>query len=96
MLPQTVAALLRAAARPGGLAAGPFPGVESVVLMDCRYPFEYAGGHVRGALNLHEPADVEAFLDGWHAGAAARTVLLFYCEFCSQRAPRMFRCERAL
>ncbi|KAF1374444.1 hypothetical protein PFLUV_G00229150 [Perca fluviatilis] len=28
--------------------------VEQVIIMDCRYPYEFEGGHIKGALNLHQ------------------------------------------
>ena len=29
--------------------------VGRVLILDCRYPFEFEGGHIRGALNAHDP-----------------------------------------
>lgn len=29
--------------------------VGRVLILDCRYPFEFEGGHVRGAINAHDP-----------------------------------------
>lgn len=29
--------------------------VGRVIILDCRYPFEFEGGHIRGALNAHDP-----------------------------------------
>ncbi|MBN3312280.1 MPIP1 phosphatase, partial [Atractosteus spatula] len=36
--------------------------VKSFLIVDCRYPYEYQGGHIKGAVNLHSEAQVEAAL----------------------------------
>ncbi len=67
---------------------------------DCRYPYEYAGGHITAAVNLWTPAQLRAVFcagpdapDARHAAAAlgngGRSLLVFHCEFSSQRAPAM-------
>ncbi|XP_063079730.1 cell division cycle 25 homolog d [Engraulis encrasicolus] len=39
--------------------------VEDFVIIDCRYPYEYSGGHIEGAVNLHTEAQLQqAFLHG--------------------------------
>ncbi|XP_067837569.1 M-phase inducer phosphatase 2 [Heptranchias perlo] len=77
------------------LVNGKFNGiVERFLLFDCRYPYEYEGGHIKGALNLHMEDEVENLLlkkpivpvDG-----AKRVIIIFHCEFSSERAPRMCR-----
>lgn len=62
-------------------------------IIDCRYPYEYDGGHVIGAKNLYtKEAIVEELLpvDGNLKDFCGDTVI-FYCEFSSQRAPKMYR-----
>jgi len=61
-------------------------------VIDCRYPFEYAGGHVKGAHNLWTIPDWESFCFGGkhiplHAKPKRRTALIFHCEFSSHRGP---------
>ncbi|KAL4612864.1 M-phase inducer phosphatase 1-like isoform X1 [Arapaima gigas] len=36
--------------------------VESFLIVDCRYPYEYQGGHIMGAINLHSEAQVQEVL----------------------------------
>ncbi|XP_033880285.2 cell division cycle 25 homolog d [Acipenser ruthenus] len=51
--PQTVASVLR----------GEYNGaVERYLIIDCRYPYEYEGGHIRGSLNLHSESQLLAAL----------------------------------
>ncbi|XP_067884837.1 M-phase inducer phosphatase 2 [Heterodontus francisci] len=68
--------------------------VERFLLFDCRYPYEYEGGHIKGALNLHMEDEVENFLlkkPIVPVDEAKRVIIIFHCEFSSERAPRMCR-----
>ncbi|XP_059506348.1 M-phase inducer phosphatase 2 isoform X2 [Stegostoma tigrinum] len=68
--------------------------VERFLLFDCRYPYEYEGGHIKGALNLHMEDEVESFLlkkPIVPVDEAKRVIIIFHCEFSSERAPRMCR-----
>ncbi|KAM8758598.1 M-phase inducer phosphatase 1 isoform 3-T3 [Rhynchonycteris naso] len=70
--------------------------INEFVIIDCRYPYEYEGGHIKGAVNLHMEEEVEDFLlkkpivptDG------KRIIVVFHCEFSSERGPRMCRYVR--
>uniref|UniRef100_A0A452SZU9 M-phase inducer phosphatase n=1 Tax=Ursus maritimus TaxID=29073 RepID=A0A452SZU9_URSMA len=63
--------------------------IKEFVIIDCRYPYEYEGGHIKGAVNLHMEEEVEDFLlkkpivptDG------KRVIVVFHCEFSSERGP---------
>ncbi|KAM6224280.1 M-phase inducer phosphatase 3 [Rhynchocyon petersi] len=86
--PETVAALLW----------GKFQGlIEKFYIIDCRYPYEYLGGHIQGALNLYSQDELYNFflknpivpLD-----TQKRIIIVFHCEFSSERGPRMCRSLR--
>uniref|UniRef100_A0A5F9DJD9 M-phase inducer phosphatase n=1 Tax=Oryctolagus cuniculus TaxID=9986 RepID=A0A5F9DJD9_RABIT len=86
--PETVADLL----------LGKFQGlIEKFYIIDCRYPYEYLGGHIQGALNLYSQEELRNFflkkpivpLD-----VQKRIILVFHCEFSSERGPRMCRSLR--
>ncbi|XP_008571015.1 PREDICTED: M-phase inducer phosphatase 3 [Galeopterus variegatus] len=86
--PETVAALLM----------GKFQVlIEKFYIIDCRYPYEYQGGHIQGALNLYSQEELYNFflkkpivpLD-----AQKRIIVVFHCEFSSERGPRMCRSLR--
>ncbi|XP_077945454.1 M-phase inducer phosphatase 2 isoform X1 [Gasterosteus aculeatus] len=71
--------------------------VEQVIVMDCRYPYEFDGGHIKGALNLHQEDQVEDFLLKAPIVPSCpdkRVVIIFHCEFSSERGPRMCRFVR--
>ncbi|KAM6912488.1 M-phase inducer phosphatase 2 [Xenentodon cancila] len=71
--------------------------VEQVIVIDCRYPYEFEGGHIKGALNLHQENQVEDFLLKTPIVPSypeKRVVIIFHCEFSSERGPRMCRFVR--
>ncbi|XP_055751087.1 M-phase inducer phosphatase 2 [Salvelinus fontinalis] len=71
--------------------------VERMVVIDCRYPYEFEGGHIRGALNLHQEEQVEEYLLRTPIAPLSpdrRVLLVFHCEFSSERGPRMCRFVR--
>uniref|UniRef100_A0A3B4CIK5 M-phase inducer phosphatase n=1 Tax=Pygocentrus nattereri TaxID=42514 RepID=A0A3B4CIK5_PYGNA len=71
--------------------------VERLFVIDCRYPYEYEGGHIKGALNLHlEEQFEECFFRQPIIPQCPekRVLLVFHCEFSSERGPRMCRFVR--
>ncbi|CAH8460225.1 unnamed protein product [Dicrocoelium dendriticum] len=78
---------------------------SKLVIIDCRYPYEYYGGHIQGAINMAEWPILRRFLFGSHGRCCAnklapklprssRTVFVMHCEFSSQRAPKLFNLLR--
>ncbi|XP_003788091.1 M-phase inducer phosphatase 2 isoform X2 [Otolemur garnettii] len=68
--------------------------VEKFVIVDCRYPYEYEGGHIKNAVNLPLERDAEAFLlqsPIVPCSLDKRVIVIFHCEFSSERGPRMCR-----
>nr|XP_022336082.1 M-phase inducer phosphatase-like [Crassostrea virginica] len=69
--------------------------IGSVLIVDCRYPYEYDGGHVPGSINAYRPDDVQFILDQHQRmrdeAEGKRHIVIFYCEFSSERGPRMCR-----
>lgn len=78
--PETVARLLR-----GDFA----PQLARHVLVDCRFSYEFAGGSVKTAQSLSDPASVEQRFLRHPPPDCARTALVFFCEFSATRAPKM-------
>uniref|UniRef100_A0A4W4DM65 M-phase inducer phosphatase n=1 Tax=Electrophorus electricus TaxID=8005 RepID=A0A4W4DM65_ELEEL len=71
--------------------------VDRLFVIDCRYPYEYEGGHIRGALNLHQEEQVEEYFFRQPVLPECpdkRVLLVFHCEFSSERGPRMCRFVR--
>ncbi|XP_035264208.1 M-phase inducer phosphatase 1-B-like [Anguilla anguilla] len=71
--------------------------IESFVVVDCRYPYEFEGGHIKGALNLPNTDEAVAHLLRQRLQARCpekRLILVLHCEFSSERAPRTCRLLR--
>ncbi|XP_053320379.1 M-phase inducer phosphatase 3 isoform X1 [Spea bombifrons] len=71
--------------------------VEKFFIIDCRYPYEYEGGHITGALNLHRQEEmVDFFLKQPLVPTIVqkRIIIVFHCEFSSERGPKMCRLLR--
>ncbi|XP_010150779.1 PREDICTED: M-phase inducer phosphatase 1, partial [Eurypyga helias] len=70
--------------------------IKECVIIDCRYPYEYEGGHIKGAVNLHMEEEVEEYLlkKPIKPSANKRVIVVFHCEFSSERGPRMCRFVR--
>ncbi|XP_065523146.1 M-phase inducer phosphatase 1 isoform X2 [Lathamus discolor] len=70
--------------------------IKECVIIDCRYPYEYEGGHIKGAINLHMEEDVENYLlkKPIKPSDNKRVIIVFHCEFSSERGPRMCRFVR--
>ncbi|GAA6037184.1 hypothetical protein JCM8097_008776 [Rhodosporidiobolus ruineniae] len=72
-------------------------GIKEFLVIDCRFDYEYDGGHIDGAINLSEHADIEARLLNSSnlpvpstsdcAPRDGKTILIFHCEFSAKRAP---------
>jgi hypothetical protein len=71
-------------------------GIKEFLVIDCRFDYEYEGGHIDGAINLSEHADIESRLLNLSspepstsecAPRDGKTILIFHCEFSAKRAP---------
>jgi rhodanese-related sulfurtransferase len=64
-----------------------------VIVVDCRFEYEYLGGHIRGALNFPKEVDLDRFFiesDFYHRYGDT-LCLVFHCEYSSHRAPKAYR-----
>jgi rhodanese-related sulfurtransferase len=60
------------------------------VIIDCRFEYEYEGGHIAGAVNINTKERLqEALIANAPANADERTLLVFHCEYSAHRGPRM-------
>lgn len=59
---------------------------DNLFIIDCRYNYEYNGGHIRGAANGNSPESIqEMFFDE----VIENSVIIFHCEFSHNRGPQM-------
>ncbi|KAM4033369.1 uncharacterized protein ACNLHF_020330 isoform 2-T2 [Anomaloglossus baeobatrachus] len=70
--------------------------IQMYYLLDCRYPYEYTGGHIKGALNIYREDQISEHLLQSPCFASGRRVVIFHCEFSSERAPKLCRSLRNL
>jgi rhodanese-related sulfurtransferase len=72
--------------------------INKHTVIDCRYPYEFIGGHISGALNMFtREAILEAFFNEnsvTNPQSQQRHVLVFHCEFSSERGPTLLRFMR--
>uniref|UniRef100_A0A2K6F591 M-phase inducer phosphatase n=1 Tax=Propithecus coquereli TaxID=379532 RepID=A0A2K6F591_PROCO len=71
--------------------------IEKFYIIDCRYPYEYLGGHIQGALNLYSQEELYNFFlkkPIVPVDTQKRIIIVFHCEFSSERGPRMCRSLR--
>nr|CAD7424818.1 unnamed protein product [Timema monikensis] len=86
--PETLAALMN-----GGFADE----VESYSIIDCRYPYEFEGGHIRGAKNIYTKEQIlkelveNKNLIESSSDSSKRNIVVFHCEFSSERGPNLSR-----
>lgn len=60
---------------------------EQRVIIDCRFEYEYDGGHIQGAVNFNDKDHLASQLfDHEQPGKA---LLIFHCEYSAHRAPLM-------
>ncbi|XP_065211990.1 M-phase inducer phosphatase isoform X2 [Planococcus citri] len=76
--------------------------IRSYTIIDCRYPYEYEGGHIKGAINLYTKEQMMEELkekkyvqindsDAADGDNNKRNILIFHCEFSSERGPSLSR-----
>ncbi|XP_071542341.1 M-phase inducer phosphatase-like isoform X2 [Panulirus ornatus] len=76
--------------------------VASFRIIDCRYPYEFEGGHIIGAEMWHHPKLVEEYLQAKKGAPvitseeASREILIFHCEFSAERGPKTQRLLREM
>lgn len=70
--------------------------IESFSIVDCRYPYEYEGGHIKTAVNLYtQELILNHFIKNKTGDAVSKStnkkrhILIFHCEFSSERGPSL-------
>ncbi|BFZ01290.1 hypothetical protein BsWGS_04329 [Bradybaena similaris] len=68
--------------------------VEEYQIIDCRYPYEFEGGHIQNAVNIYTKEEVvNMFMKSPQRvkDPNKRKILVFHCEFSSERGPGLCR-----
>uniref|UniRef100_A0A0K0FDK9 M-phase inducer phosphatase n=1 Tax=Strongyloides venezuelensis TaxID=75913 RepID=A0A0K0FDK9_STRVS len=72
---------------------------KKYILVDCRYPYEYEGGHIKGAVNFYDSEKVSDLFfpeDRNKAVDIKKRIPIFYCEFSQKRGPGMASSLRSM
>ncbi|KAB8074736.1 hypothetical protein BDV29DRAFT_118252 [Aspergillus leporis] len=59
---------------------------DNVMIIDCRFEYEYEGGHINGAVNYNDKDNLAADL---FSSPRSRTAIVLHCEYSAHRAPIM-------
>jgi M-phase inducer tyrosine phosphatase len=61
---------------------------DQVLVIDCRFEYEYNGGHINGAQNFNDKEQLcRQLFDP--ASINAKTLIVLHCEYSAHRAPLM-------
>ncbi|KAI0020192.1 M-phase inducer phosphatase [Xylariomycetidae sp. FL0641] len=63
------------------------------IVIDCRFEYEYEGGHIDGAINYNDKELLARHL--FETPMEGKTLLIFHCEYSAHRAPLMARHVRS-
>ncbi|XP_038220400.1 M-phase inducer phosphatase-like isoform X2 [Zerene cesonia] len=70
--------------------------VHDYQVIDCRYPYEYEGGHILGAKNLYTSEQILQLMEAVpQRDGSKRSILVFHCEFSLERGPKLSRFLRS-
>lgn len=70
-------------------------GSAPYVIVDCRYDYENAGGHIRHAIHAPKKQQLEKLFEQLNH-QTPKPVVVFHCEYSQHRAPRACRYWRTL
>ncbi|CAD8181961.1 unnamed protein product [Paramecium octaurelia] len=62
--------------------------LHDVLLFDCRYQYEFQGGHIRGATHLHHLLNLSEELFG--VTQESKKIVVLYCEFSISRSKEKY------
>lgn len=74
---------------------------KDIVIIDCRFDYEFNGGHIKNAINISKQNELEdKFINNVEPQTNERKLLIFHCEFSLFRGPTMAqhlrKCDRIL
>ncbi|MCJ1249246.1 cell division cycle 25 [Trapelia coarctata] len=58
---------------------------DQSLVIDCRFEYEYNGGHIDGAVNFNDKDELATKL--FQDPSSQKTILIFHCEYSAHRAP---------
>ena len=73
--------------------------MDDLLIIDARYPFEYIGGHIQSAQNIYTDDQLRIFFSQLISSStplSSSTIIVFHCEYSSERGPHLCRQFRSL
>lgn len=66
---------------------------DLIIIVDCRFEYEFTGGHIKGALNFPKEEDVERYFirNNTYQKFGDKICIVFHCEFSSHRGPKSYK-----
>jgi len=61
---------------------------DALYVIDCRFPYEFRGGHVKNALNFESIKKLNEFF--FETKIRENALIIFHCEFSQKRAPEVY------
>lgn len=61
---------------------------DRCIIVDCRFEYEYKGGHIDGAINVNSKDELATQL--FETSPVERALLVFHCEYSAHRAPLLY------
>ena len=68
--------------------------IKNLFIIDCRFAYEYNGGHIRGATNIFDPGVLK--LQFFDQEPKDCCVIIFHCEFSHNRGPAIAQLFREM
>lgn len=73
-------------------------GNKKYLIIDCRFDYEFKGGHIKNAININTPEKIQDFFfsDPFKIKQLMETIVIFHCEFSQKRGPTLYRSLRGI
>ncbi|KAA0161807.1 hypothetical protein FNF31_03593 [Cafeteria roenbergensis] len=65
------------------------PVSSRLLILDCRFTYEFDGGHIKGAHSVPDASVVDKYLQ--RPAAFRNRIVVMHCEFSQKRGPRIMR-----
>ena len=62
---------------------------QKLMVIDCRYGYEYSGGHIKNSINLNKRDDLDTLYNTL-LDDNVPTCIVFHCEYSSHRGPKLY------
>ncbi|KAG0245213.1 cell division cycle- protein [Actinomortierella wolfii] len=69
---------------------------DVLMLIDCRFAYEYKGGHIKSAVNIHDKRELDRVLFEKSPLIHKRVLVILHCEFSCERGPGMAKHLRSM